>query len=95
MEILYKTYSLNFMKILFVISLVLLLSGCGEANREPQGIISIGGDITEIIYALGKIDQVVGRDTTSFYPSSVTNLPDIGYVRQLGAEGLLLSLIHI
>ena len=89
MEISYKTYSLNFMKILFVTSLVFPLSGCGEANREPQGIISIGGDITEIIYALGKIDQVVGRDTTSFYPTSVTNLPDIGYVRQLGAEGLL------
>ena len=56
---------------------------------RPQGVISIGGDITEIIYALGKIDQVIGRDTTSFYPPSVTSLPDIGYVRQLGAEGLL------
>ena len=56
---------------------------------RPRGVISIGGDITEIIYALGKIDQVIGRDTTSFYPPSVTSLPDIGYVRQLGAEGLL------
>lgn len=67
----------------------LLIAGCEEASQESQGVISIGGDITEIIYALGKIDQVIGRDTTSFHPESVTSLPDVGYVRQLGAEGLL------
>ncbi|MBK52728.1 MAG: hemin ABC transporter substrate-binding protein [Gammaproteobacteria bacterium] len=67
----------------------LLIAGCEESSQESQGIISIGGDITEIIYALGRIDQVIGRDTTSFYPESVTSLPDVGYVRQLGAEGLL------
>ena len=66
-----------------------LLVGCGETSQESKGVISIGGDITEIIYALGKIDQVIGRDTTSFHPESVTRLPDVGYVRQLGAEGLL------
>ena len=67
----------------------LLIAGCGETSQESKGVISIGGDITEIIYALGKIDQVIGRDTTSFHPESVTSLPDVGYVRQLGAEGLL------
>ena len=66
-----------------------LIVGCGETSQESKGVISIGGDITEIIYALGKIDQVIGRDTTSFHPESVTSLPDVGYVRQLGAEGLL------
>lgn len=66
-----------------------LIIGCGEISQESKGVISIGGDITEIIYALGKIDQVIGRDTTSFHPESVTRLPDVGYVRQLGAEGLL------
>ena len=68
---------------------LLLIAGCGESSQESRGVISIGGDITEIVYALGKIDQVIGRDTTSFYPESVTSLPDVGYVRQLGAEGLL------
>ena len=68
---------------------LLLIVGCGESSQESRGVISIGGDITEIVYALGKIDQVIGRDTTSFYPESVTSLPDVGYVRQLGAEGLL------
>ena len=68
---------------------LLLIVGCGESSQESRGVISIGGDITEIIYALGKIDQVIGRDTTSFHPASVTTLPDVGYVRQLGAEGLL------
>ncbi len=79
----------NSLKSLFLISLICFLCGCNEAEVRPRGVISIGGDITEIIYALGKIDQVIGRDTTSFYPPSVTSLPDIGYVRQLGAEGLL------
>lgn len=78
-----------FLKSFFLISLICLLWGCNEAEERPQGVISIGGDITEIIYSLGKIDQLIGRDTTSFYPPSVTSLPDIGYVRQLGAEGLL------
>ena len=78
-----------FLKSSFLISLACILCGCNEAEERPRGVISIGGDITEIIYALGKVDQLIGRDTTSFYPPSVTSLPDIGYVRQLGAEGLL------
>lgn len=70
-------------------SIILLIASCGKSSTEPRGIISIGGDTTEIIFALGKIDQVVGRDSTSTFPSSVTSLPDIGYPRKLGAEGLL------
>ena len=81
--------SLKLLKPLFLVSLVFVLLGCNEIEKKPRGVISIGGDITEIIYALGKVDQLIGRDTTSFYPPSVTSLPDIGYVRQLGAEGLL------
>ena len=89
METSKQMYSFKFVKSLLLVSLILTLWGCSETDRKSRGVISIGGDITEIIYALGKIDQVIGRDTTSFYPPSVTSLPDIGYVRQLGAEGLL------
>ncbi len=39
--------------------------------------------------ALGARELLVGVDTTSLYPAAVTRLPNVGYVRQLSAEGLL------
>ncbi|MCX5495068.1 ABC transporter substrate-binding protein [Kaistia dalseonensis] len=57
----------------------------GDAKR----IVSIGGAVTEIIYALGAGDRVIARDSTSFYPAEVTQKPDVGYMRALSAEGVL------
>lgn len=51
-------------------------------------IVSVGGDVTEIVYALGAGDRLVARDTTSTLPAA-KNLPDVGYMRQLNAEGIL------
>lgn len=56
---------------------------------SPQRIVSAGGSTTEIVVALGARELLVGVDTTSLYPASVTELPNVGYVRQLSAEGLL------
>ncbi|ABS61805.1 periplasmic binding protein [Parvibaculum lavamentivorans DS-1] len=55
----------------------------------PARVVSVGGSTTEIVYALGAGESLVGVDTTSLYPSAATELPNIGYVRQLSAEGLL------
>ena len=52
-------------------------------------LLSIGGSVTEIVYALGEQDRLVGRDTTSSYPAAVTELPDVGYMRALSPEGVL------
>lgn len=52
-------------------------------------IVSIGGDITEILYALGLGDRIVGTDTTSTYPPPVRDKPQVGYMRALSAEGVL------
>ncbi|WP_353476363.1 ABC transporter substrate-binding protein (plasmid) [Salipiger sp. H15] len=60
-------------------------SRAGEAQR----IVSIGGSVTEIVYALGEEDRLVARDTTSTYPPEVAALPDVGYIRQLSPEGVL------
>lgn len=57
--------------------------------QAKERIISIGGDVTEIIYALGAQDELVGRDTTSNQPAAVNNVKDIGYMRQLNTEGIL------
>ena len=57
--------------------------------RDRSRVISIGGSVTEIIYALGAGDLLVGVDTTSQYPEAATHLPQVGYMRQISAEGVL------
>ncbi|SFN23204.1 iron complex transport system substrate-binding protein [Izhakiella capsodis] len=54
-----------------------------------ERVVSIGGDVTQIVYALGAQQELVARDSTSLHPPSATKLPDVGYVRQLNAEGIL------
>ncbi|HFV9291029.1 TPA: hemin ABC transporter substrate-binding protein [Serratia fonticola] len=54
-----------------------------------ERIVSIGGDVTEIAFALGAGDEIVARDSTSLHPAAVQKLPDVGYMRQLNAEGIL------
>ena len=53
-------------------------------------IVSIGGAITEILYALGFEDRLAGVDSTSLYPpAALRDKPNVGYMRQLSAEGVL------
>lgn len=59
------------------------------ATVAAERIVSIGGDVTEIAFALGAGDEVVARDSTSLHPETVQKLPDVGYMRQLNAEGIL------
>src|SRR4051812_12619642 len=56
---------------------------------DPSRLVSIGGSLTEIIYALGEERHLVARDTTATYPEAATKLPDVGYMRALSAEGVL------
>ena len=56
--------------------------------RAPR-LVTVGGGITEVVYALGAQDQLVGTDTTSLYPAAALATPKVGYMRQLSAEGLL------
>lgn len=76
-----------------VIALLTILTAMispGIADQSgPQRIVTLGGDITEIVYELGEGKRIVARDSTSTYPDEVKALPDVGYFRQLGAEGLL------
>ncbi|MEO1600175.1 MAG: ABC transporter substrate-binding protein [Pseudomonadota bacterium] len=57
--------------------------------EPPTRVVIAGGDITEIAFALGAGDRVVGVDQTSNWPPDVAELPQIGYVRRLSAEGIL------
>lgn len=47
--------------------------------EEPaQRIVSLAPSATEILFAIGAGEQVVGRDSFSNYPESVADLPDVG-----------------
>jgi iron complex transport system substrate-binding protein len=59
------------------------------AADPARRIVSAGGSVTEIVYALGQEGRLVARDSTSTYPEAARELPDIGYVRRLSPEGLL------
>lgn len=56
---------------------------------DTSRLVTIGGSLTEIVYALGEEGRLVARDTTSSYPEAAAGLPDVGYMRQLSPEGVL------
>lgn len=60
-----------------------------SVQAAPDRIVSADGALTEIVYALGEEQRLVGVDTTSTYPSAATALPQIGYKRNISAEGTL------
>ena len=50
-----------------------------HAQNSPQGgIITAGGTITDIVFAVGGGDKVIGVDTSSTSPSAVHALPKVG-----------------
>ena len=66
--------------------------GAGGRSASAAGalrIVSVGGALTETLYALGAQGELVGVDTTSLYPEAARTLPSVGYARALSAEGVL------
>lgn len=66
-----------------------LAPAIADSKIENRRIISAGGSITEIMFALGLGEQLVAVDTSSFFPKQAVALPKVGYFRSLGAEGLM------
>lgn len=69
--------------------LAVLLATVAAPALAQERIITLGGEVTEIVYALGADDRIVGTDTTSVYPPAALETPKVGYVRRLSAEGVL------
>jgi iron complex transport system substrate-binding protein len=69
--------------ILALLALVFLPATAAER------IVSLGGSVTETIFALGAGELVIARDASSLVPDAVNRLPDVGYFRTIGAEGVL------
>ncbi|APR82336.1 Periplasmic hemin-binding protein [Minicystis rosea] len=89
-----------------VLAMALFGAGCGKnaAGTAPGGsasargsdapaemrVVSIGGTMTETVFALGMGSRVVAVDTSSVYPpDAVGKLPKVGYQRTLAAEGVM------
>ncbi len=83
-----------------MVGMALINSSCSRASDEPARpsppetsaaprIITVGGAITETVFALGAGDQVVAIDTSSTFPASAQALPKVGYQRSLTAETVL------
>ncbi|WP_355660282.1 heme/hemin ABC transporter substrate-binding protein [Halomonas salifodinae] len=64
------------------------LSAMAAPQAPPRDLV-IGGDLAEIVAALGEAERLIGRDDTSQFPAAIEVLPSVGYLRQLAAEGVL------
>lgn len=60
-----------------------------KSTENAQRIISLNGANTELLFALGVGDQIVGRDDSAIYPPQVFKIPSVGYQFKLNAEGIL------
>ena len=74
-------------------SLPFLALLCGASfsasSYAQERIISAGANITELVIALGAEQQLVAVDVTSRHLINEQNVPQVGYHRQLSAEGLM------
>ncbi len=65
-------------------------SGRKVTVNDTSRIVSIGGDVTEILYALKADPKIVAVDTTSQFPvDALKEKKSVGYMRALSAEGVL------
>jgi iron complex transport system substrate-binding protein len=65
-------------------------AGRAVAIADASRIVSVGGAVTEILYALGLENRVIAVDTTSQFPErALREKPNVGYMRQLSPEGVL------
>lgn len=74
----------------FVLPLALLALALGTGSaRAADRIITLGSDVTEIAYALGRGADIIAADDTSTWPAATARLPRLGYLRQLAPEPIL------
>ncbi len=57
---------------------ILLLAGCGGTSQKKYGIISIGPNITEILFQIGAGNKVIGIGDFDDYPPEIKDYPKVG-----------------
>lgn len=56
---------------------------------HPQRVVSLSPAVTEIMFALGAEDLLVGRTDFCLYPDEATDIPSIGGISNLNIESIL------
>lgn len=86
------------MKAIFLLTIALIVvvfwlnvSSARAAQQQgtAQRIITLGPDVTEIVYALGADEKIIALDRSSKYPADTASKTNVGYRRSLSAEGVL------
>jgi iron complex transport system substrate-binding protein len=83
------------MRRLAAVVFMALAAGCGRfgnaggSSQQAERAVVISQAYTEIIWALGAQDHVVGVDYSSTWPPEVKKVTTVGYHRALSAEGIL------
>jgi len=63
----------------FVIAIFIIITASySYSDKKPQRIVSLSPNLTQVIYALGYMDQVVGVTIFDEYPPQVIDLPKVG-----------------
>ncbi len=91
---------------LFFFSIVLFFVACGgtstsegivddhgrtvEVPTSPQRVVSVSPAVTEILFALGAEDLLVGRTDFCTYPAEALSIPSIGGISNLNIERILI-----
>jgi len=63
--------------------------GIESVVTDTSRVITLSGDLTEFVYALGRGASVVAVDVTTVHPAEATELPVVGVGRFLSAEAVL------
>ena len=89
----------NLLKItaLGFIAISFLLNSCSRfgnkqsdaSKKDTVRIVCASKQLTELIFALGQGDKIVGVDLSSTYPEAAKKITTIGYHRMLNAEGII------
>jgi len=80
---------------LFLSLLSLIFTSCSESSQQTEKdqnaerIVCVSKQLTEIVFALGANDKLVGVDLSSTYPKEAQKLTNVGYHRMLSAEGII------
>ncbi|UOQ50959.1 heme/hemin ABC transporter substrate-binding protein [Hymenobacter cellulosivorans] len=86
------------MKKVLYATLLLVSVACNRFRNEDktagdvpgkERIVSVSKQLTEMIFALGAGDKLVGVDLSSTYPAEAKKLPTVGYHRLLNSEGIV------
>lgn len=72
-----------------LITLIVSFIFASPPIKSDNRLVTIGGSVTDIVFALGEGDLVVAVDQSSTLPEKVKDLPQAGYVRAISAEGIL------